>query len=286
MDPNAAGGSGVEAAAPAPSGGQQALPMGEAGTSQGEQQAGGQQPQAVTLEALASQLSNFEKEFGRVRKLQSQLDSLPKTIGGHFERFASDFQRQNQLSQLSPEQLQSIQQQQYQDNAFKQNIYSMIQEAMPQMFPEMMEVFEWAKDLRDGYSFYSGLKENVGDEAKYAELEPFFIEMLNENKQQWQSEETRQQAEEWKKNALSQPASVVLKALNKLAEKNKAGAAQVTNKRAEAGKKASFVPQGSKPPVPMSLEGMSEKEMESLAVRDPKKWDELMRERRTQRVAA
>lgn len=226
----------------------------------------------ITLQDLHKQMQNFQREFGRVRGLQSQFDTLPKTIETTLSKRLQEMQQQQYLQTLTPEDRLGYQQQQEGQKALEQFFMKMLNEKAPGLldrYGDFAKTFERMSGQLEGQDYFDQVAEALGEDAQKAV--PYITKMFNELKKQANSADPEQaeQAQKLRELYASNPHAAAMAAMRKMQAEVSGQATGLIDQRRASGLKSAIVPRGgmsSKAPNRLSKEQMNDRKyLESIA---------------------
>lgn len=233
---------------------------------------GGAPEPEITLAELHKQLQNFGREIGRVRPIQSQLDTLPKTFDKMFTERFEKMQQQQYLGTLSPEDRLGYQQQQEGQKALENLFMKMLNEKAPGLldrYGDFTKTFERMSGQLESQDYFDQVAEALGDDAQKAV--PVITKMFNELKKQANSgdPEVADQAQKLRELYSSNPHAAAMAAMRRMQGEVSGQANGLIDQRRRSASNSAIVPRGgmsAKAPSRLSKEQMNDRKyMESIA---------------------
>src|SRR3990167_3522546 len=226
-------------------------------------------PAEPTMADVLKQIQAIQTHVGRIPALQSRMDSMTKNIDSTVEKRLKESQRDQYISQLTPEQRQEYEQQQRQRQETEAYLQKLVQANMQKTIGEdfggMMETFHELQDKKKADNFFTTIEETLGEEDS-KRIAPMIGQMLAEHRRKINSGDPAlvQEADAWMTKALEAPERVALRALRQLQTQVNNSENRVVDERRERGKSLGLQPRGGAPAGPKSiknLKGLSEKEI-------------------------
>lgn len=235
-------------------------------------QDGGETQPEVTLQDLHKQMQNFQREFGRVRGLQSQFDTLPKTIETTLSKRLEQMQKEQYLNSLTPEDRLGYQQQQEGQKALEQFFMKMLNEKAPGLldrYGDFTKTFERMSGQLESQDYFDQVAEALGEDAPKAV--PYITKMFNELKKQANSSDPQEadQAQKMRELYASNPHAAAMAAMRKMQAEVSGQANGLIDQRRQSAKNSAIVPRGggfTKAPNRLSPAQMNDRKyLESIA---------------------
>ncbi len=243
----------------------------------------------VTLQDLAKQLQGFQREFGRVRGLQSQLDTLPKTVEKTIAERMAAMQKDTYLNSLDPESRLSYQQQQEGQKQLEEFLFKALEAKMPGLtsrYGDFTKFFERMSSQFESQDYFDQVAEALGPDAEKGILE--VKGLLGEIKSKLNSNDPVEAEQAHKLRALyiSNPYATALAVKQRMQQQIIGQANGVVSQQRANASRSAIVPKGSgsvvKAPTRLTKEQMNDaKFLESIQNQfDTKGWEKLLQDSR------
>lgn len=225
----------------------------------------------ITLQDLHKNLQNLQREFGRVRGLQSQFDSLPKTIDKTLSERLEAMKKDQYLNSLTPEDRLGYQQQQEGQKQLEAFFEKFLEQKAPGLlgkYGDFSKTFERISGQLESQDYFDQVAEALGEDAQKAI--PAITAMFKELKAKSNSADPAEADQALKLRSLyaQNPHAAAMAAMRRMQAETQGAANGFIDQRRGAASKSATVPRGGqgKAPARLSKEQMNDfKYMEQLA---------------------
>jgi hypothetical protein len=241
-----------------------------------------------TIADVIKRMEGFQREIGRFRGLQSQFDSLPKTVDSMFSKRLEQMQKEQYLNTLPPEARLDYQQQQEGQKQLEEFVMGIFGKKFPGLidrYGDFTKFYERMNTQLESQDYFDQVAEALGENAERGipEITKLFTELKSKVNSADPAE--AEQAAKLRDLYANNPHAAAL-AVSKRMQQQVAGAAQgVIEQRRASASKSAIVPQGGaamKAPTRLTRAQMNDKAyLESIAPNfTTEQWTKLLADSR------
>lgn len=227
---------------------------------------------------ISRQIQGLIKEQTRYRGFQSSVDNLPKTVDQLIQKHFKQQEQNQYLNSLPPDQRQAYDSRQQGMQQLETMIGDALKKLAPEMFKDQLGVIEKVGKQLSTQDYFRELGEHAGDMQD--ELLPLYKQLYTEKQRDLNSgdPDKAEAADAWLERAEKNPSFLVLQAMNlhrRMPEEQRAKLNQARQQNST--EISSQMPnRGGAPRAPGSLKGLTEAQMEKMAIENPEQWKKML----------
>lgn len=206
-----------------------------------------EEEQEPSLRDIAKQLQGFQRELGRFRGLQSQIDTLPKTVGELTSKQLEKLRQEQYFETLTPEARLSYQQQQEGQKQLESFLEKFLEQKAPGLlgrYNDFTKTFERMSGQLESQDYFDQVAEALGEDAQKGV--PVATKIFNELKQKVNSSDPTEAEQAIKQRDLyiSNPHAMAMAIARRMQAETTGAVSNLVQGRREGALKSATVPRG------------------------------------------